>query len=127
MWLEYRPARTHRSSAAEYDQTMARRGGKAANRRARQQRRNRAATPAAAPMPAPSGEVVEQSVPAAVPPVPVRPAAPAPARAISHASALGAQAREEYHYVGRDLRNIGILVVIMIAILAAATLAINVL
>ncbi len=78
-------------------------------------------------MSAPSADALEQSVPAAITPVAVRPASPAPARAISHASALGAHAREEYHYVGRDLRNIGILVVIMFGILAAATLAINVL
>jgi hypothetical protein len=33
----------------------------------------------------------------------------------------------EYHYVIRDLRNIGVLVVIMIALLAAATLLVNLL
>ena len=78
-------------------------------------------------MSAPSADALEQSVPAAITPVAVKTATPAPARAISHATALGAHAREEYHYVGRDLRNIGILVVIMLAVLATATLAINVL
>lgn len=114
---------------------MARRGGKAANRRARQQRRNRPAATPPAPTPAPVSEVAEQPMPAATAATPAaavtpaRPAspAPAPARIIAHGSALSAHAREEYHYVGRDLRNIGILVVIMFAVLAVATLAINVL
>jgi 2-keto-4-pentenoate hydratase/2-oxohepta-3-ene-1,7-dioic acid hydratase in catechol pathway len=116
------------------DQIMARRGGKAANRRARQQRRNRPAATPPALTPAPASEVVEQTMPAvaatpAAAVTPARPASPvpAPARIIAHGSALSAHAREEYHYVGRDLRNIGILVVIMFAVLAAATLAINVL
>ena len=59
-------------------------------------------------------------------PAPVR--RPTPALAVAaHGSALTAHEREEYHYVGRDLRNIAVLVVIMFAILAAATIAINVL
>jgi len=111
---------------------MARRGGKAASRRARQQRRNRpsGSPPPAAPRPAAPEEAVSASVatPAAVPAsvAPVRRPSPVLAAA-AHGSALTAHEREEYHYVGRDLRNIMVLVVIMFAILAAATIAINVL
>jgi hypothetical protein len=45
---------------------------------------------------------------------------------VTGASRLGERAAAEYHYVQRDLRNIGILVVILAALLAAATIAVNV-
>ena len=38
-------------------------------------------------------------------------------------SALAEAARAEYHYVGRDLRNMAVLVVIMAVLLAAAVFA----
>jgi len=38
-------------------------------------------------------------------------------------SALSDRARDEYHYVTRDLRNIGILAAVMLAILIAAFVA----
>ncbi|HEY7526659.1 MAG TPA: hypothetical protein VIA82_07500 [Candidatus Limnocylindria bacterium] len=46
---------------------------------------------------------------------------------VSGASRLGERAAAEYHYVTRDLRNIGILVIVLAALLAAATLVVNVL
>lgn len=41
-------------------------------------------------------------------------------------SSLGEAGRLEYHYVARDLRNIGILVLIMAALLAVAVVLVNV-
>ena len=40
---------------------------------------------------------------------------------------LSERAIDEYHYVARDLRNIGVLLAIMIAMLLAAFVAFNVL
>ena len=45
---------------------------------------------------------------------------------VSGTSRLGERAAAEYHYVTRDLRNIGVLLVILAALLAAATIAVNV-
>jgi hypothetical protein len=42
-------------------------------------------------------------------------------------SRLSERAAAEYHYVARDLRNIGVLVAIMVVLLAAATILVNVL
>jgi hypothetical protein len=42
---------------------------------------------------------------------------------ITGASRLGERAAAEYHYVVRDLRNIAILVVVLAALLAGATIA----
>ena len=57
------------------------------------------------------------------------PAAP-PARSlaagIAGPSRLTVAAQAEYHYVGRDLRNIGVLVVLIVALLAAAFVIVNV-
>ncbi|HEY7847633.1 MAG TPA: hypothetical protein VIC83_05525 [Candidatus Limnocylindria bacterium] len=41
-------------------------------------------------------------------------------------SRLGERAVAEYHYVQRDLRNIGVLAIILAALLAAATILVNV-
>ena len=41
-------------------------------------------------------------------------------------SRLSERAVAEYHYVGRDLRNIGILAIILAALLAVATILVNV-
>ena len=106
---------------------MARRpGGKAASRKARQRKLQRSAPPIAA---APS--------PTAIPPVgtpdaieavsldpPRRVSAPSPERAYA-GSTLTDRERAEYHYVERDLRNIGILTAVMLALLAASWFLFN--
>ena len=46
---------------------------------------------------------------------------------VTGASRLGERAAAEYHYVQRDLRNIAILVVVLAALLAAATVAVQIL
>jgi hypothetical protein len=56
-------------------------------------------------------------------PVSHREARPARRGAASGGSALAEAARAEYHYVGRDLRNMAILVVIMAVLMAAAVFA----
>lgn len=53
--------------------------------------------------------------------------APSPTPYVAGSSRLGERAREEYHYVARDLRNIGVLLVVMAALLAAAVVGFNVL
>jgi hypothetical protein len=106
---------------------MARRAGKAASRRARQQRRAQRPTPpppAAAPPPAAEVEVEEtaevtREEPRRAPAPAV--SAPSPARAYaSGGSTLTDRERAEYHYVERDLRNIGILTAILFALLIGA-------
>jgi hypothetical protein len=94
---------------------MTRRTGKAATRRARQQRRARQgpATP-------PAGTSAVTARP--------EPAAPRPAvsfATVPASSRLGENAREEYHYVGRDLRNTAILTLIMAGLLAGAVVLVN--
>ena len=124
---------------------MARRGGKAASRKAKQrktQRPNVAARPAAAP-PSAVDAALEQTAESA----PMQTAAPSaretreagearertrratrdPRQMVAGPSRLGERAQQEYHYVVRDLRNIGVLVAIMAAILAVAFIAFNVL
>ena len=107
---------------------MARRAGKAASRRARQQRRAQRPTPppsAAAPPPA---EVEAEETADVMREEPRRASAPAvsapsPARAYaSGGSSLTDRERAEYHYVERDLRNIGILTAILFALLIGAWL-----
>jgi hypothetical protein len=96
---------------------MARRaGGKAANRKARQRNVPRALRTAPAPT--------------AVPPVGTPDAREAisldpPRRTLASGTAAGPSAlsgrdRAEYHYVERDLRNIGILTAILFALLIGA-------
>ena len=102
---------------------MARRAGKAANRKARQRSAaQRAATRPAAPPPvAPATPVPPVGTPDAREAVsldpPRRASAPAAARL---GSRLTTTERTEYHYVERDLRNIGILTVVMAALLFLA-------
>lgn len=100
---------------------MPRRTGKAATRRARQQRRTRQGPSPSAASPAPSAAAQPTTE---APPAP-RPAAPSFVLSAS-TSRLGEGAREEYHYVMRDLRNTGILVLVMAALLAAAVIIVNV-
>src|ERR687898_398288 len=105
---------------------MARRpGGKAASRKARQRRPQRpsiptppapTAFPSAPPMPEVRSSAVEQPRAAA----PRRTSAPSAERALSTSSSLTAHDRAEYHYVERDLRNIGILTAVMLVLLAVA-------
>jgi hypothetical protein len=121
---------------------MARRGGKAVTRRSRQRKGQRSATPArpkAAPetdVTAASGELVSSTPAAAVetpvaPKPPSRPSAsPRASRAgggtVVGSSRLGERAMQEYHYVRRDLRNIGVLLLIMAVMLVAAFVLFNV-
>ena len=108
---------------------MARRAGKAATRRARQRNVQRPpATPAASSPTA--AEAVEPGTSAVTPkssgttsgptatrrPVPVRQAV---------GSQLTASERSEYHYVERDLRDIGILTAAMAALLLLAWFALT--
>lgn len=110
---------------------MPRRSGKAASRRARQQRRSkRPTTPgpvtqrlqAASPTPitAPGASSVTSAAPASLNPRPF-----ATGGAAAGTSRLSEAARAEYHYVGRDLRNTAILVVLMAALLAVAVVVVN--
>ena len=116
---------------------MARRGGKAANRRDRQRQAQRRAQQRPAAPARPIGGVVADAVDAAVErrveAAPTRPAAAslAPTRgarsdprfAVSGPSRLSERAASEYHYVIRDLRNIAVLVVAMAILLAVAAVA----
>ena len=111
---------------------MARRVGKAANRKARQrsaaQRASRPATSRASVAPAAPPEPME-----AVPPVGTPDAREAisldPPRRVSTpaftsgASTLTTRDRAEYHYVERDLRNIGILTAVLAVLLLVAWFA----
>ena len=105
---------------------MARRAGKAANRKARQRSAaQRAATRPAAPPP-PSPATPE---PSAGTPDPREAVSLDPPRRVSApvATGLGSRLttteRTEYHYVERDLRNIAILTVAMAALLFLAWFA----
>jgi hypothetical protein len=130
---------------------MARRGGKAANRRARRRQQLQRPGPrpesaAASPEPiAPSGSDATSSLgampdafekadaevrAATVPPMTATPirgrSRPADPRVmVGGSSRLGERAVAEYHYVLRDLRNIGVLVVVLAVLLAVATFAVN--
>ena len=107
---------------------MARRVGKAANRKARQ--RNVPRTPRAA---AAAGVAPIDATP--VPPVGTPDAREAisldpprrlvPPRAALAGSTLTDRERAAYHYVERDLRNIGVLTAVMAALLLLAWLAFN--
>ena len=104
---------------------MARRAGKAASRKARQRQVRRPTVPAAS----------APAAPTAVPPVgtpdareaisldPPRRVAPP---SITHVgSTLTDRERAEYHYVERDLRNIGVLTAVMAVLLLLAWFAFN--
>ena len=113
---------------------MARRGGKAANRRDRQRRAQRRATQRPAAPARPIAGVVSEAVEAAAEQrSESAPAAPAasltrgarsdPRFAVAGPSRLSERAAAEYHYVRRDLRNIAVLVVVMAVLLGAAVVA----
>ena len=105
---------------------MARRAGKAANRKARQRSAaQRAATrPAGAPPAPPATSVPPVGTPDAREAVsldpPRRVTAPVTA---GLGSTLTTSERAEYHYVERDLRNIGILSAVMAVMLFLAWIA----
>lgn len=99
---------------------MARRAGKAASRKARQRNVPRApARPAVAPTPVPPAGTPDAREAKSLDPSP-RVTAPA---AAGIGSSLSARERAEYHYVERDLRNIGILSALLAVLLFVAWLA----
>jgi len=95
--------------------------------------------PAAASAPVDAFEAADAELRASTPPPGARadrrPAAPkrtAKARSgdfglVGGSSRLTERAAAEYHYVGRDLRNIGILLVVMVVLLAVSAIAVNLL
>ena len=93
---------------------MARRAGKAASRKARQRPVKRPAVPAAMPIP-PVGTPDAREAISLDPPRRSFPPSGAMAGSI-----LTDRERAEYHYVERDLRNIGILTAVMVALLVLA-------
>jgi hypothetical protein len=117
---------------------MARRGGKAANRRDRQRKAQRRTLQRpiapAGPITVGVSEAVDAVAERRSESSPVVPTARAPraGRAdprflVSGPSRLSERAATEYHYVRRDLRNIAVLVVVMAVLLGAAVLAFSVL
>ena len=118
----------------------ARRSGKANSRQARQKRQQQRSSQRASlqqPMAANAGDIGvggeatagrPATAAAAAATAPARPAKPASKfEALYGSSRLTEQAHLEYHYVERDLRNIGILVLVMIGMLIVATIAFNLL
>ena len=116
---------------------MARRGGKAANRRDRQRKAQRRALQRPMPPAGPITGVVSEAVEAAAErrsessPAPSAPSPRAgradPRFLVAGPSRLSERAATEYHYVRRDLRNIAVLVVVMAVLLGAAVVAFSVL
>lgn len=110
---------------------MARRG-KAASRRDRQRRAQRTPGPRPAAPAVPLPGAVSEAIEAAAEQRSVaRPAPAAPARRPGRAdprftltgpSRLSERAAAEYHYVLRDLRNIGMLLAVMAVLLAVAVI-----
>ncbi|MGH2429475.1 MAG: hypothetical protein ACRDGV_11440 [Candidatus Limnocylindria bacterium] len=109
---------------------MPRRAGKAASRKARQRKVRRANPPVATTptIPAPPATPVTRVPPVGTPEAreaasltPRQRATPTPTAVTG--SLLTDRERAEYHYVERDLRNIGILTVVMVALLLVAWLA----
>ena len=116
---------------------MGKRGGKAANRRERNRRAQRKAPIRPAipqrPVLGSVSETVEAAVerraeaaaatPASKAPALTRGARADPRFAVAGPSRLTERAAAEYHYVLRDLRNIGVLIVAIAALLAVAVVA----
>jgi hypothetical protein len=104
---------------------MPRRGGKAASRRSRQRPPRRPIIPG--PSPAPASRPAPTSVADAPPSSRAPTGAEARTAPVSPAlagvsSRLGERARLEYHYVGRDLRNIAVLTAIIAVLLIGSWL-----
>lgn len=119
---------------------MARRGGKAANRRDRQRRaKARAQTRPQAPARPITGAVSDavdavaesrteaSAVRAAPAPAPRSGPRADPRFSVTGPSRLSERASSEYHYVLSDLRNIAVLIGVMAVLLAAAVVAFSVL
>ena len=104
---------------------MARRAGKAATRKARQRYQPRTPRPAptAAPSEATTTEGADATRTITTPEPPRR--SPSTVAYTSGGSTLTARERAEYHYVERDLRNIGILTLVMVIVLIAAWFVFN--
>ena len=116
-------------------------GGKAASRKARQRNVPRTPRPASSTGATASPDAVEATDPTLVADTPVvpEPAASGPAAppsrrrasapfvgaSTSSGSGLSARERADYHYVERDLRNIGILSLVMLGLLIGAWLLFN--
>ncbi len=99
---------------------MPRRVGKAASRRSRRRHVQRTARPAAhAGLPVPPVGTPDAREAASLDPPPRR----TPSPTASTGSTLTDRERAEYHYVERDLRNIGILTAVMTAMLLVAWFA----
>lgn len=112
----------------------ARRSGKANSRQARQKRQQQRSSQRASlqqPMAAATGSDIgvggeatagrPATAAAAAATAPARPAKPTSKfEALYGSSRLTEQAHLEYHYVERDLRNIGVLTVVMVALLLLA-------
>jgi hypothetical protein len=98
---------------------VARRAGKAASRKVRQRNVPRAPARPHAPRPDPAVGTADarESTDVAPPPRVMPPAA------AGIGSSLSLRERAEYHYVERDLRNIGILTALMAVLLFVAWLA----
>ena len=116
---------------------MARRSGKAGNRRDRQRKAQRRSLQRPVAPAQPIGGVVSEAVDAVAErrtessPAPVA-SAPRAGRAdprflVSGPSRLSERAATEYHYVRSDLRNIAVLVVVMAVLLGVAVVAFSVL
>jgi hypothetical protein len=101
---------------------MPKRGSKAASRRARQRPPRRPVIPQPPIRPTATTPAVtpEEQETTAREPVTREAPRPVPKPSASGPSGLGERARAEYHYVGRDLRNIAILAAVMVVLLIAA-------
>ena len=119
---------------------MAKRGGKAATRRQRQRATARPAAPrpAAAPAPAPTTSTGADATavtpvastpvaPAGAIPTTPRKARPAVGSGLAGSSRLTEKAMAEYHYVRMDLRNIGVLFLVLMGLLGVAYVLVDVL
>jgi hypothetical protein len=108
---------------------MARRAGKAASRKARQ--RYVPKTPRPAPDPAPAAEAAVVVPPVGTPDARQATSLDQPRRTapvthgIGSGSVLSTRERAEYHYVERDLRNIGVLSLVMVVLLVGAYFLFN--
>ena len=99
---------------------MPRRAGKAASRRARQ-RSGQRATRSAPSLPRPQVDAVPPiGTPDAREAESLHPPRHEPPPAITGESRLSGRMQAEYHYVERDLRNIGIVAALMVVLLVAA-------
>ena len=137
-WYHTRPDSAH--PLVQHGGSMARRGGKAANRRDRQRRAKlRAQTRPQAPARPITGAVSDavDAVAESRSEASAMRAAPAPAPrsgpradprfSVTGPSRLSERASSEYHYVLSDLRNIAVLIGVMAVLLAAAVVAFSVL